>query len=225
MNRHDRCSNLMPRQRGAALFMALIFLLILTILGVFGMNVSRLENLMAGNAQFQTTALNNAEYVLVRAERDLKTIETDLYNGTGTNPFLGTGDAYTSDAYYCANADSCLSATGDGNAIDPASLNWTFGSNEIELPDINNDGSNTNPDDPDDSGADDGTGQYVIIDAGYDNASGECATQQCMLEHLAGAQVHVFLVTSQSASSRGARRIVQSAFVTRPLPLVAPASP
>ena len=222
MNRPDRCSKPMPRQRGAALFMALIFLLILTILGVFGMNVSRLENLMAGNAQFQTTALNNAEYVLVRAERDLTTIETDLYNGTGTNPFLGTD---TGDAYFCANADSCLSTTGDGNSIDPATLNWTFGSNEIELPDINNDGSNTNPDDPDDSGADDGTGQYVIIDAGYDNASGECATQQCMLEHLAGAQVHVFLVTSQSASSRGARRIVQSAFVTRPLPLVAPPSP
>jgi len=208
----------MPRQRGAALFMALIFLLILTILGVFGMNVSRLENQMAGNAQFQTTALNNAEYVLVRAERDLKTIETDLYNGTGTNPFLGTD---TGDAYYCANADSCLSATGDGNAINPASLNWTFGSNEIELPDINNDGSNTDGD----STADDGTGQYVIIDAGYDNASGECATQQCMLDHLAGAQVHVFLVTAESASSRGARRTVQSAFVTRPLPLVAPPSP
>jgi type IV pilus assembly protein PilX len=207
MNRHDRCSNLMPHQRGAALFMALIFLLILTILGVFGMNVSRLENLMAGNAQFQTTALNNAEYVLTRAERDLTTIETELYNGTGNNPFIGT---VTDDAYYCANADSCLSATGDGTLIDPAALNWTFDSNLIELPDVNDDGTA------------DGTGQYVIIDAGYDNASGECATQQCMLEHLAGAQVHVFLVTAQSESSRGAKRIVQSAFVTRPLPLVAP---
>jgi Tfp pilus assembly protein PilX len=197
--------------------MALIFLLILTMLGVFGMNVSRLENMMAGNAQFQTTALNNAEYVLVRAERDLTTIETELYNGTGNNPFIGT---VTDDAYYCANADSCLSATGDGNSIDPATLNWAFGSTQVELPDVGNDGSNTDGD----STTDDGTGQYVIIDAGYDNASGECATQQCMLEHLAGAQVHVFLVTAQSASSRGAKRIVQSAFVTRPLPLVAPPS-
>jgi len=159
----------------------------------------------------------------VRAERDLTTIETELYNGTGTNPFIGTDSTYTADSYYCANADSCLSATGDGNSIDPASLNWTFSTNPpVELPDVNNDGSNSNPDDPDDSGADDGLGQYVIIDAGYDNASGECATQQCMLGHLAGAQVHVFLVTAQSASSRGARRTVQSAFVTRPLPLVAP---
>ena len=50
-----------PHQKGAALFMALIFLLILTILGVFGMNISRLENMMAGNNQFQTAALSNAE--------------------------------------------------------------------------------------------------------------------------------------------------------------------
>ena len=62
--------------------MALIFLLILTILGVFGMNLSRLENLMAGNAQFQTTALNNAEYVLARGEKDIQDIAT-----SGAVPF------------------------------------------------------------------------------------------------------------------------------------------
>ena len=64
------------RQAGAALFMALIFLLILTILGVFGMNVSRLENLMAGNSQFQTTALNNAEYTLARGIEDIQLVES-----------------------------------------------------------------------------------------------------------------------------------------------------
>jgi Tfp pilus assembly protein PilX len=209
MNRPDRCSNPVPRQRGAALFMALIFLLILTVLGVYGMNVSRLENLMSGNAQFQTTALNNAEYVLAKAERDLETIETDLNNGTGTNPFLGTN---TNDAFYCANNDSCFRSGGDGDLINPATLNWSFQSNQVELPDINKDSTA------------DGTGQYVIIDEGYDNATGECQTQQCMLEHLAGAKVQVFQVTATSASSRGAKRIVQSVFVTRPLPLVAPAT-
>ncbi len=62
------------RQNGAALFMALIFLLILTILGVFGMNSSRLENMMAGNNQFQTAALNNAEVVVNAAELDLQSM-------------------------------------------------------------------------------------------------------------------------------------------------------
>ena len=66
------------RQKGAALFMALIFLLILTILGVFGMNLSRLENMMAGNNQFQTAALSNAELAVDEAERDL----TAMMGGT-----------------------------------------------------------------------------------------------------------------------------------------------
>lgn len=209
MNRPNRCSSHTTRQRGAALFMALIFLLILTILGVFGMNVSRLQNLMAGNAQFQTTALNNAEYVLTRAERDLQAV----VDAGGSNPFLA---ANTTDQYYCANDDSCLRTTGDGELIDPAALTWTFSSNQVDLPDVGNDGSDTDGD----STADDGTGQYIIIDAGYDNATGECVTHQCQQETLNGAQVHVFLVTAQSTSSRGAKRTVQSAYVTDPLPLI-----
>ena len=210
MNRPNKCSHHSARQRGAALFMALIFLLILTMLGVFGMNVSRLENLMAGNAQFQTTALNNAEYVLVRGERDLQA----LADTGGVNPFL----ADTIDQYFCANDDSCLRITGDADdpSFDPAALNWAFSSAQVELPDVGNDGSDSDGD----SNPDDGTGQYVIVDSGYDNGTGECVTQQCRQDTLAGAQVHVFHVTALSTSSRGAKRIVQSAYVTIPLPLI-----
>lgn len=57
------------RQKGVALFTALIMLLVLTILGVFGMNLSRMENMMAGNNQFQTTALSNAELSVSVAEQ------------------------------------------------------------------------------------------------------------------------------------------------------------
>ncbi|MEN8206693.1 MAG: PilX N-terminal domain-containing pilus assembly protein [Pseudomonadota bacterium] len=211
MNRPNPYSSHTARQRGAALFTALIFLLILTILGVFGMNVSRLENLMAGNAQFQTTALNNAEYVLVRGERDLQA----LADGGGVNPFLA---ADTTDQYFCANDDSCQRTTGDADdaSFDPAALVWTFSSTQVELPDVANDGSDSDGD----SNPDDGTGQYVIVDAGYDNGTGECVTQQCRQDTLAGAQVHVFQVTARSNSSRGAKRIVQSAYVTTPLPLI-----
>ena len=58
-----------PRQKGAALFMALVILLVLTLLGVFGMNLSRMENMMAGNNQFQVTALSNAELAVSAAEQ------------------------------------------------------------------------------------------------------------------------------------------------------------
>ena len=65
-------STLSNKQRGAALFMALIFLLIMTILGVFGMNLSRMENLMAGNNQFQALALNHAELMLDAGLREIE---------------------------------------------------------------------------------------------------------------------------------------------------------
>ena len=99
------------RQAGAALFMALIFLLILTLLGVFSMNVSRLENLMAGNTQFQTTALNNAEYTLARGIEDIQLVEF-------------SGLAYpTTDGYHAA---------GD---IEPSDLTWGFTKKTVSLPD------------------------------------------------------------------------------------------
>lgn len=183
------------RQNGAALFMALIFLLILTILGVFGMNLSRLENLMAGNAQFQTTALNNTEYVLVRGEDEIRAIAD-----TGTsNPFLLSNNT---DHYF------------DSGEIDASDQIWTFPSKKVSLPDINGDKSDTDGD----TIPDDGTGSYVIEDAGLDNTKGECATYECKTNPLPGAVVQVFLVTAQSTSSRGAKRIVQSVVVTDPLP-------
>jgi type IV pilus assembly protein PilX len=184
------------RQDGAALFMALIFLLILTILGVFGMNLSRLENLMSGNAQFQTTALNNAEYVLVRGENDISAI---VDAGTN-NPFLLSNDT---DQYF------------DASAVDPSALVWTFASEKVSLPDVNGDESDTDGEGP----YDDGTGSYVIEDAGLDNSEGECATYECKINPLPGAVVQVFMVTAQSSTTRGAKRIVQSVVVTDPLPV------
>lgn len=168
------------QQAGAALFMALIFLLILTMLGVFGMNVSRLENMMAGNAQFQTTALSNAEYVLVQGENDILDIAATR---TG-NPFLTAND----DQYH------------DAGIIETTDLIWGFTNVEVSIPAIN------------------GSGLYVIEDAGLDNSKGECTTYECKIEPLPSAIVQVFLVTAQSSSSRGAKRIVQSVVVTEPLP-------
>ncbi|MCK5383316.1 MAG: hypothetical protein KAJ65_06095 [Gammaproteobacteria bacterium] len=162
------------RQAGAALFMALIFLLILTILGVFGMNVSRLENLMAGNTQFQTTALNNAEYTLARGIEDIQLVES-------------SGSSYPTTAGYHTAGD-----------IDPSDLVWGFTKKNVSLPD----GS---------------TGDYVIINAGTDNDDGEDSSYTGTILPPPGSIVQVFLVTAQSESSRGAKRIVQSVVVTDPL--------
>jgi len=99
------------KQRGAALFMALIFLLIMTILGVFGMNLSRMENLMAGNNQFQALALNQAELML---EAGLREIEANI-----GPPYINADTS--GDHIYLNTATS-------SETIDPTSLNWSFNS-------------------------------------------------------------------------------------------------
>jgi len=101
-------------QRGAALFMALIILLVLTLLGVVGMNVSNLENLMAGNNQFQTSALNDSEYVLARGVEDI----------------LGIADAdqpYPFTDYYYDISDT---------SVQPEKYVWSgFNTQGVTLPD------------------------------------------------------------------------------------------
>ncbi len=60
---HSRGRTVAPRSRqtGAALFVGLILLLVMTILGVSGMSTSTLELVMAGNAQAQQQAFQAAE--------------------------------------------------------------------------------------------------------------------------------------------------------------------
>lgn len=58
-------------QQGAALAIALIFLLVIALLGTLSLKTSFLESLMANNSQFQNRALHDAEYLLRIAEKDL----------------------------------------------------------------------------------------------------------------------------------------------------------
>ena len=164
------------RQQGAALFMALIVLLVLTILGVFGMNMARLENLMAGNNQFQTTALNNAEGTLATGEQDVEEV-------------LGTSKDWnaTGDYYYDRTSNST-------QIIQPEAANWTFKYQTI--PD-------TDPSSP---------FRYVL------EYTGEYTDYQCSVRWGATysdvCKRYIFLVTAQNEASRGAKRTVQSVYVS-----------
>lgn len=57
-----------PKQEGAALVVALVFLLILTILGVGALNTTVLQEKMAGNTKEKNTAFQAAESALIVAE-------------------------------------------------------------------------------------------------------------------------------------------------------------
>ena len=57
-----------PRQRGVALVMALVFLLLLTILGIAALNTTSLEEKMAHNVKDRNLAFQAAESALIVAE-------------------------------------------------------------------------------------------------------------------------------------------------------------
>lgn len=61
-------------QQGAALAIALIFLLLIALLGSLSLNTSFLESLMASNSQFHNRALHDAEYLLRIAEKDVSSV-------------------------------------------------------------------------------------------------------------------------------------------------------
>ena len=70
-------------QRGAALIVALILLLVLTILGVTAMNSSILQGFMSGAFQQQTRTLALAENTLRAGELDVEDIVANGVNPTG----------------------------------------------------------------------------------------------------------------------------------------------
>lgn len=64
-------SSYSQRQQGVALVMSMVFLLILTIIGVTGMTTSALQEKMAGNTQDKNMAFQAAESALAVAENFL----------------------------------------------------------------------------------------------------------------------------------------------------------
>lgn len=62
------------KQRGAALVVGLILLLILTVLAVSGMNSASTELIMAGNEQYRHNAFHAAETGIEQALTDLATV-------------------------------------------------------------------------------------------------------------------------------------------------------
>jgi type IV pilus assembly protein PilX len=62
------------RQKGAALIVALVLLLVMTILGVTALSSSTMQGFMSASYQQQTVTLAGAENVLLAGERDVEDI-------------------------------------------------------------------------------------------------------------------------------------------------------
>jgi len=90
------------RERGAALIVALLFLVILAMLGVSSMSNTALEEKMAGNSRDQNIALQATEAALRDAERDIgnlnpayRVVTVALFTAACTGGLCAEGAALT----------------------------------------------------------------------------------------------------------------------------------
>lgn len=117
------------KQRGVTLLMALIFLMVLTLLGVTAVQMMGQEERMAGNARNRDIAFQAAEAALNAAEKEIEAIPAGYVFPLATIETPGSGGEYTfslclpnSQAFWNgASAKDCKSVakTGfDWNAVD-----------------------------------------------------------------------------------------------------------
>lgn len=126
------CTTLRCNQRGVTLVVSLIFLLLLTILGITAMNTSTLQEKMSGNLRDQDMALQAAESALRGGETALRTA------WAGGKPFadpacastvcsLGTVQV-TNDTWWFANS---MEYGGTGTQITGAAAEPRFALEEL----------------------------------------------------------------------------------------------
>jgi Tfp pilus assembly protein PilX len=93
----------LPAQRGAALVVGLILLLILTLLAVAGMNTASTELVMAGNEQYRQNAFQAAETGIEQALTVLANVpQTGIPQTVAATPVPGStsGDEYATSSVY-----------------------------------------------------------------------------------------------------------------------------
>lgn len=112
------------RQRGITLVVTLLFLLLLTILGITAMNTSGLQEKMAGNLRDQDTALQAAESALRGGESRLNTlwISGRPNSDTSCSTDVCSQDSVQllNDTWWNSNSDEYSGiAQAGGAAVDP----------------------------------------------------------------------------------------------------------
>jgi Tfp pilus assembly protein PilX len=189
---HDNTDN---REHGTGLAMAMLCLAVLTLLGIAGMQSARLELLITDNRRQQSTALANTEYVLGVGEQAVLQLRTNPFHpDMAGDPFYPTG---------MRDLDP-----GTPHVVErPTNRIWTFGRATVWLPDIDGNGN-----------VDDGSGEYLVEDAGLYTASGEDVSVSGILRPLPGARMQAFRITAHSTRAHGAHRAVQSLVTREPLP-------
>ena len=117
MMRHN-IKSFPQRQKGTVLVVSLVFLTIMTLLAISGMNMSNLQFLMAGNSQHQALALAKAETTLLTAAD---------FAAKNISSAVSISPTSAGSGYYIA--DSSTGVTGAEDIINNPSSFWGSSAN------------------------------------------------------------------------------------------------
>ncbi|TXT27360.1 MAG: hypothetical protein FD134_111 [Gallionellaceae bacterium] len=169
-------------QTGSTLVISLAILIILMLLGVTSMTTSNTQYKLAGNLQFEDSAMNNAEAAASAAE-------TALANGA-----VALLDPGFTTVYVSANGPVTPGLYPASSGIDPLSLDWT------------GNGGNGNGYSVQVAG-----GQSYIIELMSRNSRLLGSSQTISDRSSSGCnQVNTYRITGRGTSARGASKHVQS---------------
>jgi len=171
------------RQRGAALFVSLMLLLILTVLGLSSSNVSIMQERMASNVTDYNLAFQEAEETL----REIEGRVTDIMlNGTSG----GLGTIPTASDWGLPPFD--CTATSPGSVANPGDWDTWAAGRWLTAPDTGND-------------------YFVLEMREYNLAGGLLAASACRPVSEAGADVY-YMIAARGVGPGGAEAVVQSIF-------------
>ncbi|MFA6970208.1 MAG: PilX N-terminal domain-containing pilus assembly protein [Gallionella sp.] len=186
-----RC-DLPSGQRGSTLIISMIILILLMLLGVTAMKISDTQFQLAGNLQFEDSAMNNAETAINTAEGWLK---------TGTN-FQDAGFTYATSCSASHTVAQLYALKTDVTPATPCLPGYTSPANDpltMTWDDNNSFAVVGNPNQ-----------RYIIELVSINNrlvGSGQTvggrASSGCN-------QVNTYRITARGASARGATKFVQS---------------
>lgn len=120
---HENCFSA-KAQRGAALVVSLVILVLLTIIGVSALNMSKLETLIVRNEQQRQISMQYAEAVLKQGQAVASSMTSPPYVLDDGTVKLGSGASVTW-IYYAAGSSSYKNAFTD--------INWSSGAAGVDV--------------------------------------------------------------------------------------------
>ena len=176
------------RQRGATLVIALLILVLIMMIGIMAISTSNTQYKLAGNLQFEDSAMNNAEAGIAAAEQWLGTGTN--YNNAGFTSFAAATTPHLKPIGYLATL------TAPNNS--PVSMTWSD-SNSCSVGSAGTPCTGGN------------TAQRYLIELMSRNNRLQGSSQVVGGRTSSGCnQVNTYQITARGVSARGATKFVQS---------------